>query len=102
MRLEILHVPECPNVALLEARLSQVLAGQDGIAVTHRELGTIEEAAAAGMTGSPTLLVDGVDPFSVPGQEPSLSCRLYRTPNGPVEGAPTPADMQAALGFSGD
>jgi hypothetical protein len=34
------------------------------------------DAAAAGMHGSPTLLVDGIDPFAAPGQPTSLSCRL--------------------------
>ena len=46
------------------------------------------EAAEAGMHGSPTLLVDGVDPFAAPGQPPSLSCRLYRDAAGRADGAP--------------
>ena len=36
------------------------------------------EAAEAGMRGSPTLLINGVDPFAAPGQAPGLACRLYR------------------------
>ena len=35
------------------------------------------------MTGSPTLLVDGADPFARPGQPPSISCRLYLTTRPP-------------------
>ena len=34
------------------------------------------------MYGSPTLLIDGVDPFAEPGQPPSMSCRLYRDDDG--------------------
>jgi hypothetical protein len=37
------------------------------------------------MCGSPTVLVDGVDPFG--GAGPSLACRLYRSGD-EVEGAP--------------
>jgi hypothetical protein len=40
------------------------------------------EAVRAGMHGSPTLLIDGVDPFAEPRARPSLSCRLYRDPAG--------------------
>jgi hypothetical protein len=41
---------------------------------------------AAGVAGSPTLLVDGTDPFTVPGQAPSVSCRLYRDESGRLTG----------------
>ena len=34
------------------------------------------------MAGSPTILTDGTDPFARPGQQPSLSCRLYRDEQG--------------------
>jgi hypothetical protein len=40
------------------------------------------------MHGSPTLLIDAVDPFAIPGQAPSLSCRLYRDAAAHTEGAP--------------
>src|SRR4051794_14140426 len=50
-----------------------------------------------GMTGSPTLLIDGTDPFARPGSEPSLSCRLYPSENGRVEGAPSVDDLRRVL-----
>ena len=40
------------------------------------------------MHGSPTLLIDGVDPFAAPGRPSSLSCRLYRDATGHADGAP--------------
>ncbi|QYN19170.1 hypothetical protein [Amycolatopsis sp. DSM 110486] len=77
MLLEILHVPDCPNVALLEQCLTEVLAGH---AVPtewpYRVVEDVEMARAVGMTGSPTVLIDGVDPFAEPGLEPSVSCRV--------------------------
>ena len=55
------------------------------------------EAAQAGMCGSPTLLIDGVDPFAAPGQAPGLACRLYRDAAGRPAGAPTVEALRRAL-----
>ena len=57
------------------------------LGVTHvvlrRELvDTVEEAERVGFLGSPTILIDGTDPFDAPGATPGLSCRLYRTDTG--------------------
>jgi len=49
------------------------------------------------MHGSPTLLVDGVDPFAAPGQPPSLSCRLYRDATGHADAAPPVDALRRAL-----
>ena len=63
MKLEILHVPDCPNVAVLEHRLREATTGEAvTLSITHRVIDNPDQAAAAGMTGSPTLLVDGRDP----------------------------------------
>jgi hypothetical protein len=52
------------------------------------------------MTGSPTLLVDGVDPFAVPGAAANLTCRLYRDETGDASGAPSVAQLRHALGLA--
>jgi hypothetical protein len=49
------------------------------------------------MRGSPTLLLDGIDPFAVAGQRPSLSCRLYRDPDGRADGAPSVDALRNAI-----
>jgi hypothetical protein len=49
------------------------------------------------MPGSPTLLVDGVDPFAAAHQAPSLSCRLYTDETGGICGAPSLAQLRTAL-----
>ena len=76
MELEVLAVEDCPNVAAFEERLAAVLAGIEDAVVRRRVIADEAEAAAAGMHGSPTLLVNGVDPFATPGQPTSLSCSL--------------------------
>src|SRR5437588_1457312 len=97
MELTVLTVPECPHAPLLRDRLAEALAGRDDVRVTWREVAGDAEARGAGMRGSPTLLVDGVDPFATPGAEPSMSCRLYRRPDGGVDGAPSVPDLRAVL-----
>ena len=49
------------------------------------------------MHGSPTVLIDGSDPFAAPGADASLSCRLYRDEAGRVQGAPSAGQLRAAL-----
>ena len=88
MELTLLTVPACPNAAQFEERLAAALAGHPDVVVQRREIADEQEAAETGMHGSPTLLVDGVDPFAAPGQPPSLSCRLYRDATGRADGAP--------------
>jgi hypothetical protein len=102
MRLELLRVPGCPNVTLLHQRLEQALAGHPTpVEVAHRVVEDLQAAAAVGMTGSPTLLVDGVDPFAEPGLSPSVSCRLYRGADDRAQRAPSVAQLRQALGIAG-
>lgn len=101
MRLEILQVPDCPNVAVLQRRLEQALAGETTeVKLVHRVIDDPQDATAAEMVGSPTLLVDGRDPFALAGQPPSLSCRLYRDDHGALAGAPSVAALRDALGLT--
>jgi hypothetical protein len=93
VELTLLTVPACPNAAVFEERLAAALAAHPGATVRRREIADEREAAEAGMHGSPTLLVNGIDPFAAPGQAPSLSCRLYRD----AEGRPGPAPSVQAL-----
>ncbi|GAA1573149.1 hypothetical protein GCM10009804_32110 [Kribbella hippodromi] len=97
MKLEVLHVPDCPNLAPLLTRLGELT----DVPVTTREVRTDADAAAADMAGSPTLLVNGTDPFaSAAGC--TLSCRLYRDDSGRVVTIPTAAQLQTALAAAVD
>jgi hypothetical protein len=97
MELTLLTVPACPNAAALEERLAAALVGYPPVVVRRREVADEREAAKAGMHGSPTLLIDGVDPFAQPGQATSLSCRLYRDAAGHLAGAPPVEELRQAL-----
>jgi hypothetical protein len=93
----VLAIPQCQGAALLDERLAAAVSGLPGIHVTRQIITTQQEAAAAGMCGSPTLLVDGTDPFAQPGQQPSLSCRLYWQADGSLSGAPQAGELRQAL-----
>src|ERR1700683_1078219 len=63
MKLEILQVPDCPNAAVLAARLAELAGARPDLTVTRQIVTTARDARRLGMTGSPTLLADGTDPF---------------------------------------
>ena len=97
MALEILQVPGCPGADLLAARLDGLLAGR--ARVTRRVVASQAEAERLGMTGSPTLLADGADPFARPGLLPAVSCRLYRDEHGRQVPSPSAAQLRVVLGL---
>ncbi|MFF7129822.1 thioredoxin family protein [Streptomyces sp. NPDC008240] len=97
MRITVLTVPGCPHAPVVAERLSQALGDRDA-EVERIEVEDLEQATRLGMTGSPTVLIDGVDPFAVPGAPASLSCRLYRGPDGRIDGAPSLAELRRVLG----
>ena len=96
MRITVLTVPGCPNAPLAMERVTAALAGRPA-QVELVEVGEQAEAVRLGMHGSPTILVDGVDPFATPGTAPSVSCRLYREPGGAASGAPSQAALSRAF-----
>ncbi|WP_406055666.1 DsbA family protein [Streptomyces sp. NBC_01077] len=89
MDITVLVVPDCPNEKLVIERLRQALAdvGLRDAVVSARVLTAQAEAERYGFTGSPTVLVDGRDPFADADRPPGLACRVYRTPEG-LAGAP--------------
>ncbi|WP_406690660.1 hypothetical protein REH65_33010 [Saccharopolyspora sp. ID03-671] len=96
MRLDILQVPDCPNAPLLRQRLQDAFGDVD-LEVAVQVIDDPAVAVRAGMTGSPTLLVDGIDPFAEPGLAANVSCRLYRDADGRVSGAPSVSQLRQAL-----
>jgi hypothetical protein len=74
VEIDLLYVPDCPNRALARDHLADALT-QAGVAaiVREREVRSAEEATRFGMRGSPTILVDGRDPFAAVADAPSLA-----------------------------
>ena len=98
MRVELLYFDGCPNWRLADQRLRDALtqAGRDDVRVEHRRVTTPEQAQASEFRGSPTVLVDGRDPFADPDAPVGLSCRVFRIDGG-LAGAPTVEQLVRVL-----
>lgn len=95
VEIEILHVADCPNLEVARQRVLEALEALGlSAAVREIEVGSAADAVRLGMNGSPTVLVDGRDPFA--GPAPSVACRLYRNGTN-VEGAPSVAALAEVL-----
>jgi hypothetical protein len=102
MRIELLTVTDCPNSAVIEQRLAEALAGRGELQLERRVIDTLDEAEQHGMHGSPTLLLDGRDPFAAPSAPASVSCRLYLGEDGRPDGAPSVAELRRVLADPAD
>jgi len=96
MDITLLYFDDCPNWKIADERLAVMTAERADLTVTRHLVDTLEEAKRVGFHGSPSILVDGVDVFAEPDAGVGLSCRVYRTPDGPA-GAPTVEQLRAAL-----
>lgn len=98
MDVRLLYFDGCPHVALAEERLRTALStlGRDADKVTHGLVATAEEAEMYGFIGSPTVLVNGRDPFAQGDEQVALACRVFRTPAG-LAGAPTVEQLVEVL-----
>ena len=98
MKVELLHIVECPNWEEAGVRLRAALdaMGQPAVDIDYELLQTPDDAARRPFAGSPTILIDGEDPFPSGGPLTVLACRVYRTETG-LAGAPTVEQLTAAL-----
>lgn len=67
-------------------RLVTALQGREGLPASYEAIAHEANAVSLGMYGSPTLLIDGADPFAEPTSAPTMSCRLYRDNSGQTAG----------------
>jgi len=103
LTVELLWWEGCPSTerALTELREALDELGLPGD-VAMREIRTDTEAEAAAFTGSPTILIDGVELMAALGKggdaEPAgLNCRVYVRRDGRVSPTPDPEDLREAL-----
>jgi len=77
-------------------RLACERVGMAAQPVRTTVIASLEQAEKRGFVGSPTILIDGVDPFAIPGRHPALACRVYATQAG-LSGVPPLGDVIAVL-----
>jgi hypothetical protein len=101
MDIRLQYFDNCPNWRVAEARLAEALARLGDTTVVVRErVDTPEAAQRAGFRGSPTILIDGTDPFADADAPVGLTCRIYRTGTG-TEPAPTVEQLTLVLANAG-
>ncbi len=95
----LVYFEGCPNWRVAQARLREALAevGADPDSVIYQKVTTVEQAEALGFRGSPTILVDGTDPFADADTPIGLACRIYRSAAGVQQPAPAVEQLQAVL-----
>ena len=77
MNVVLQYFDDCPHWRVADEHLRAALRilGRDDGAVRYVQ-GTAEDADRIGFRGSPTILVDGHDPFGAPGSPVGLACRV--------------------------
>ena len=100
MDVSLLYFDGCPNhhatLGLLEALLDE--SGWDGM-VRLVNVDSPERAEELNFRGSPTVLIDGVDPFLDSDAPVGLACRIYPTEEG-YRGTPPEQELRAAIACS--
>ena len=91
VRVTLQYFDGCPNWKDTDRLLAQL-----GVAVDYQRIESPEEAVEHGFRGSPTVLVDGVDPFFDPDAQVGLACRVYASPEG-LSGKPPVVELERAL-----
>lgn len=99
MKVSLLYFDDCPNWQVADARLEEALrlSGHADHRVEHILVTSDDQAAELHFVGSPTVLIDGEDPFL--GDEPrpfGLTCRVYRSATG-LGGSPSLDELIAAI-----
>lgn len=101
MQIRFLYFDDCPNWRTARDRLQRVLGELAApVEVEMIEVTTPAEAERLGFRGSPTILVDGADPFAGGDEPVGLACRVYATPEG-LQGSPTVEQLRSALRAGG-
>ena len=99
MKVELLYFDGCPNwdEAAVALRQALDLTQHHDVRVDLVRVDTQEQAEVRGFIGSPTVLIDGRDPFATGAEHFGLACRVFRTAAG-LAGSPSEAMLTKALG----
>ncbi|MFQ5967922.1 MAG: thioredoxin family protein [Acidimicrobiia bacterium] len=99
MEVTLQYFDDCANWRVALSRLQEVLGKDHEIGLQLVE--TFEDAERLGFRGSPTVLIDGADPFADASAPIGFACRVYRTEGG-MDGAPSIEQLRDALGRDAD
>ncbi|MEM7338112.1 MAG: thioredoxin family protein [Actinomycetota bacterium] len=96
MKVTLLYFDHCPNWVETDQHLTRLQAEIPNLETVRQRVETPEDAERLGFRGSPSILINGVDPFANTDAPVGLSCRIHTTPSGPA-GSPTFNQLRDAL-----
>lgn len=84
MEIRLRYFDRCPNWQTVSQRLRDALRemGMNDMRLMLERVETTEDAERLRFIGSPTILIDGRDPFAGTDANFGLTCRVYQTPEG--------------------
>ncbi len=84
MKVTLQYMPDCPNWQAALDNVNEALRLADHVEqeVQLVAVTTWQEAEAIGFRGSPTILINGHDPFADESTGVGLTCRVFATPEG--------------------
>lgn len=96
MKITLQYFNGCPNWKEADAHIETLRTEGFDVEYDRRLIETPETAAQNEFRGSPTIIIDGADPFADPDVPIGLSCRMYRTEHG-YAGSPTLEQLRSAV-----
>ena len=98
MQITLQYFDGCHGWTIARDRLVVALnrVGLGAEAIAYQKVESLADARRLAFTGSPTILVNGADPFAPPDVVPALACRVYQNAAG-ADQAPTVDQLVDAL-----
>ena len=98
MNVTLQYFDSCLHWKTADQRLKDVISNHElNVDLSYQLVVSPEEAESYGFHGSPSILIDGVDPFATDDTQVGYACRVYPTDAGHV-GSPSVEQIAAALG----
>lgn len=96
MKVILQYFDGCPNWKEVEAHIDALRAEGIELDLERQLIDTQELAEEHGFRGSPTIIIDGVDPFADPDAPVGLACRVYKTDTG-YTGSPSLDQLRTVI-----
>jgi hypothetical protein len=97
MEVKVLYIDGCPNSERFIAEVSELARDRKDVSFEAVLVDAENLAHMENFHGSPTLLIDGLDPFYASGSSTAaegLTCRVYLNQDGKLVGSPNRAELE--------
>jgi hypothetical protein len=101
MDITLQYFDGCPNWKTTADHLNRLVQEGLNATISFELIETHEAAVARGFRGSPTVLIDDVDPFADEHAPVGLTCRVYPTERG-FAGSPSLPQLRQAITTAGE